>query len=129
VKDPARIEAAYNDSRGVTERFVRNALLVLDCELGSDFSRAGFDFAAFWDPENEWMDIGFHSVGAQVVHVPGIGVDVSFVGGERLRVEVSAKFRRERVEAELAAAGLALARWWTDRRRDFALALAVRASR
>ncbi len=125
VKDPARIEAAYNDSRGVTERFVRNALLVLDRELGSDFSRARFDFAAFWDPENEWMDIGFHSVAAQVVHVPRVGVDVPFADVERLRVEVSVKYRRKLVEAELAAAGLRLERWWTDRRGDFALCLAT----
>jgi L-histidine N-alpha-methyltransferase len=125
VKDPARIEAAYNDSRGVTERFVRNALLVLDRELGSDFSLVRFDFTAFWDPENEWTDIGFNSVGAQVVRVPKLGIEVSFADGERLRVEVSSKFRRERAEAELAAAGLRLERWWTDRQGDFALCLAI----
>ena len=125
AKDPARIEAAYNDSGGVTERFVRNALLVLDRELGSDFSRARFDFAAFWDPGNEWMDIGFRSVAAQVIRVPELGVDVSFADGERLRVEVSAKFRRERVEAELGAVGLSLERWWTDANGDFALCLAL----
>ena len=127
VKDPARIEAAYNDSRGLTEKFVRNGLLVLDRELGSDFSRARFDFAAAWDPRNEWVDIGFYSVGAQVVQVPGLSVDVEFADGERLRVEVSSKFRRERVETELGAAGLVLARWWTDEAGDFGLALAVRA--
>jgi len=127
VKDPARIEAAYNDSHGLTERFVRNALLVLDRELGSDFSRARFDFAALWDPENEWMDIGFNSVGAQVVRVPSLGVGVSFADGERLHVEVSTKFRRDRFEAELEVAGLSLERWWTDADEDFALALAVRA--
>jgi len=128
VKDPARIEAAYNDGRGVTERFVRNALLVLDRELGSDFSRARFNFAAFWDPENSWMDIGFHSVGAQVVQVPELGVEVSFAEGERLRVEVSSKFRRDRFEAELEVAGLSLERWWTDADGDFALCLAVPAA-
>lgn len=125
VKDPARIEAAYNDSRGLTEKFVRNGLLVLDRELGSDFSRARFDFAAAWDPENERMDIGFHSVGAQVAHVPVLAVVVSFVDGERLRVEVSSKFQPERVEAELEVVGLSLERWWRDADGDFALALAV----
>jgi L-histidine N-alpha-methyltransferase len=42
-----------------------------------------------------------------------------------MRTEISAKFRRERVEAELAAAGLHLARWWTDPGADFALSLSV----
>jgi L-histidine N-alpha-methyltransferase len=125
VKDPARIEAAYNDSTGVSERFQRNALAHLDRELGSDFTPARLAYLAFWDAEREWVDLGFNSVGAQVVHLPGLAIEVSFADGERLRIEVSVKFRRDRVESELAAAGLELAHWWTDRRGDFALALAV----
>ena len=46
-----------------------------------------------------------------------------FAAGEELRTEISAKFRRARVERELAAAGLQLAEWWTDDAGDFALAL------
>ena len=43
-----------------------------------------------------------------------------------MRTEISAKFRRERVEAELAAAGLELVAWWTDPAGDFALSLSAR---
>lgn len=125
VKDPAWIEAAYNDSAGVSERFQRNALAHLDRELGSDLTRARFDYLARWDPVNEWIDLGFRSVGTQVVQVPGLGVEVSFADGEHLRIEVSSKFRREGVESELAAAGLELERWWTDEAGDFALCLAT----
>jgi len=128
VKDPARIEAAYNDAAGVSERFQRNALAHLDRELGSGFTRARFDYLARWDALNEWVELGFRSAGAQVVQVPELGVEVSFADVERLRVEVSTKFRRERFEEELRAAGLALERWWTDAGGDFALCLAVRAS-
>ena len=42
-----------------------------------------------------------------------------------MRTEISAKFTRERVAAEYAAAGLALAAWWTDPAGDYALSLAV----
>lgn len=125
VKDPARIEAAYNDAAGLSERFVRNALVVLDRELGSNFSSARFVYRATWDPEHEWVDIGFDSQGAQIVHVPGLSSDVEFADGERLRVEVSSKFRRDNFEATLAGAGLTLSRWWTDARGDFALCLAL----
>jgi L-histidine N-alpha-methyltransferase len=38
---------------------------------------------------------------------------------------VSAKFRRERVAAELAAAGFTLAGWWTDKQDRFGLSLSV----
>ena len=70
------------------------------------------------------MDLGLRSAGAQTVHVPALGLDVEFADGEPLRIEVSTKFRRERVESELAASGLSLERWWTDDASDFALALA-----
>ena len=125
VKEPGRLEAAYNDSQGLTEIFIRNALAVLDGELDGNFSRAGFDYVAAWDPANEWVDIGFRSLGAQVLAVRGLEVEVAFADGEPLRVEVSSKFRRERIESELDAAGLSLERWWTDANGDFALALAV----
>jgi len=49
---------------------------------------------------------------------------VSLAAGEAIRTEISAKFRRARVESELAAAGLALDGWWTDPAGDFALSLA-----
>jgi L-histidine N-alpha-methyltransferase len=42
-----------------------------------------------------------------------------------MRTEVSAKFRRERVAAELAAAGFTMAGWWTDEQRRFGLSLSV----
>ena len=47
----------------------------------------------------------------------------AFAAGEQLRTEISAKFRREGVTAELAAAGLRLTHWWTDPAGDFALSL------
>jgi L-histidine N-alpha-methyltransferase len=42
-----------------------------------------------------------------------------------MRTEVSAKFRREGVAAELAAAGFAMRSWWTDSAGQFGLSLSV----
>lgn len=123
IKDPARIEAAYNDTDGISEAFQRNALAHLDRELGSTFAAARFEYRARWSAGDEWVDIGFRSLGSQVVPVPALGLEVAFAAGEPLRVEVSTKFRRGRVELELDTAGLALERWWTDARGDFAVAL------
>jgi len=55
--------------------------------------------------------------------VPALDLAVDFAAGEEMRTEVSAKFRKEKVAAELTAAGLRLAHWWTDRPGDFALSL------
>ena len=57
VKDPARLFAAYNDSAGVTAEFNKNILAVLNRELGADADLDAFAHDAFWDAENEWIDI------------------------------------------------------------------------
>ena len=45
-----------------------------------------------------------------------------------MRTEVSAKFRRDGVQAELAAAGLEMRSWWTDQEGRFGLSLSVPAA-
>ena len=52
----------------------------------------------------------------QRVHVGALDLDVDFARGEELRTEICAKFRRARLEADYAAAGLELDGWWTDER-------------
>ena len=125
VKDVARLEAAYNDERGVTAAFNRNILNVLNRELRADFVPERFEHAARFDPAHEWIEMVLRSTCDQRVRIGDLDLEIEFAEGEEMRTEISAKFRRERVEEELAAAGLRLARWHTDRARDFALALAV----
>ena len=125
VKDPAVLVAAYDDSAGVTAAFNKNVLAVLNAELGADFDLDAFEHVALWDAEDEWIEMRLRSTAAQQVHVPGIGLVVSFAAGEEMRTEVSAKFRRSGVEAELAAAGFALRSWWTDEAGQFGLSLSV----
>jgi L-histidine N-alpha-methyltransferase len=60
------------------------------------------------------------------VDIEGVGLTVDFASGEELRTEISAKFTRARVEADFAAAGLALERWYTDEDDLFALSLGRR---
>ena len=61
---------------------------------------------------------------AQTVHLPALDLSVDFAAGEEMRTEVSAKFSREGVTRELAAAGFTLDRWWTDVQGRFGLSLA-----
>jgi L-histidine N-alpha-methyltransferase len=59
------------------------------------------------------------------VRVPGVGLTVTFGEGEEMRTEVSSKFRRPGVTAELAAAGFALRSWWTDPEGRFGLSVST----
>lgn len=123
VKDPVRLEAAYNDSRGVTAEFNRNVLAVINRELRASFDLSRFEHVARYDADYEWMDIGLRSTSDQKVRVDDLGLVVHFAAGEEMRTEISDKFRRGGIEAELAQAGLELRHWWTDPAGDFALSL------
>ena len=124
VKDVGRLEAAYDDAAGVTAEFNRNVLAVLNRELGATFDLSRFEHLARYDTAQDWIEMRLRSDGAQVVDVPGLEIEVAFADGEEMRTEISAKFRREVVEAELGAADLELVSWWTDSAGDFALSLA-----
>ena len=63
---------------------------------------------------------------AHTVTIADLDLAVDFAAGEAMRTEISAKFRREGVEAELGDAGLALTRWWTDAGGDFAVSLSFK---
>jgi L-histidine N-alpha-methyltransferase len=123
VKDPARLVPAYDDAAGVTAEFNKNVLAVVNNELGGKFDLDAFEHVARWDPVNEWIDIRVRSLADQTVLVDDLGLYVSFTAGEEMRTEISAKFRRERLERELEDAGFELARWWTDTDGDFSLSL------
>lgn len=125
VKAEDRLVAAYDDAAGVTAEFNRNVLHVINRSLDADADVEAFEHRAVWDPEHEWVEMRLVSTRDQRVHLRALDLEVAFERGEQMRTEISSKFRRAGVEAELAAAGLDLTHWWTDPAGDFALSLSV----
>jgi L-histidine N-alpha-methyltransferase len=123
VKDVARLEAAYDDAAGVTAEFNRNVLRVINRELGADFDVDSFEHVAFFDERHERIEMWLRASSAQHVAIAQLDLQIDVAADETIRTEISCKFRREVVEAELAAAGLELRHWWTDTDGDFALSL------
>ena len=119
-KDVARIERAYNDSRGVTAEFNRNMLRVLNHELGANFEPETFEHRAFYERQAHRIEMHLVSSRPQVVTIPGIG-EVSFARGETLRTEISCKHDRDSVAALFRPAGLRVESWRTDPEGLFAL--------
>ena len=124
VKDPDTLVRAYDDASGVTAEFNRNVLRVLNRELDADFDVDAFAHVARWDTEREWIEMRLRATRAMRVHVAGLDLTVDFADGEELRTEVSAKFRKDGVRAELADSGFELVSWLTDTQGRFALSLA-----
>lgn len=125
VKDEKVLVAAYDDAAGVTAAFNRNVLSVVDRELGADFALDDFEHVARWNTRQEWIEMRLRARRALTVKIPELDLLVSFEAGEEVRTEVSAKFRKDGVRGELAAAGLRLSQWWTDSAGRFALSLAT----
>jgi L-histidine N-alpha-methyltransferase len=126
VKDTGRLVRAYDDTTGVTARFNRNVLAVVNRELDADFDVDAFQHVARWNAEEERIEMWLRTDRGQRVRVGALDLTVDFTGGEEMLTEVSCKFRPDGVSAELAAAGLRRIRWWTDSAGDFGLSLAVR---
>jgi len=126
VKDVDRLVRAYDDSAGVTAQFNRNVLTVVNRELGADFDVPAYEHVAKWNADEERIEMWLRSTRPQRVHIAALNLDVDFADGEEMLTEVSCKFRRSGVDAELAAAGLERTHWWTDEAGDFGLSLSVK---
>jgi L-histidine Nalpha-methyltransferase len=125
VKDTGRLIRAYDDNAGVTARFNRNVLAVVNRELGADFDLAAFEHVAKWNAEEERIEMWLRAKAPQRVHIAELDLTVDFADGEEMLTEVSSKFRAVGVVAELAAAGLNCTHWWTDESGDFGLSLST----
>ena len=123
VKDPRVLEAAYDDSRGVTAAFNRNVLAVINRELDADFDLEAFTHVAFFDRQHEWMEMRLRAERPQVVRIGALDVTAHFAHREEMRTEISAKFTRERLGTDLASAGMAIDEFLVDEQSRFALSV------
>jgi L-histidine N-alpha-methyltransferase len=124
VKDPAVIERAYNDAAGVTAQFNLNILNVLNRELAANFPVDQFEHVAFFDTQFEWIEMRLRAKHDFVVTLRDLNLQVSFRHNEEMRTEISAKFTRQRLEADFTASGLELVGWFPDANDLFALTIA-----
>jgi L-histidine Nalpha-methyltransferase len=129
IKDRSVLEAAYNDSEGVTAEFNRNVLRVINAGLDADFDPEAFEHVAFFDEANSWIEMRLRANGAQRVQIVGADLELTLADGEEIRTEISAKFTRDAVERELEAAGLQLDDFFTDGSELFGVAFARPAGR
>ncbi len=120
-KSKAELEAAYNDSHGVTARFNLNVLTVLNERFGTDFHVPAFEHVAFYDEAEDRIEMHLRATSSTSVTMPGAG-SVTFAAGETVRTEISCKYDRATVEEIFACAGLTVDDWF-DADGRYALAL------
>ena len=124
VKDTRVLEAAYNDSAGVTAEFNRNVLRVINRSLNADFRVDAFRHHALFNEEASRIEMHLVPESPQTVHLQDLDLTVQVSRDETIWTESSYKFTRESVIEMLEDAGLRLQSWHTDPDDFFAVALA-----
>ncbi|MBN8726786.1 MAG: L-histidine N(alpha)-methyltransferase [Xanthomonadales bacterium] len=124
VKDPALLEAAYNDAAGVTAAFTLNLLERINRELEGNFDLRLFEHRARYNPLAQRIETHIVSLADQLVRVAG--TPVRFEEGEAMLVEYSYKYTLAGFSRMAAAAGLRLAEAFTDADGRFAVVLLER---
>ena len=123
VKDARVLEAAYDDKAGVTARFNKNLLNVLNRELGAEFDPELFAHRAHYDAGAARIEMWLDSKVEQKVPVAALGLEVPFEAGEGMRTEISHKFTLGSVAHAFDEASLRLLEFYTDEEDLFGLAL------
>ena len=126
LKDVDKILAAYNDAAGLTDRFVRNVLSVINGKLGATFDPSGFEYIPFWDGCEGRVDMRLRASIPQRVRIEHLDLEVDFGEGEEIRVEISSKFHPENLRDEIDAADFAVRKTYLAPGDEFGLLLAER---
>jgi len=122
-KDPAVIEAAYNDAAGVTAAFNLNMLHHLNRRFDGDFEPDMFSHRAFYNRELHRIEMHLVSGEEQDVRLEALDLSVRFAAGESVRTEISRKFSIDGMSATFDELGFDRVQAWTDENDWFALCL------
>jgi L-histidine N-alpha-methyltransferase len=121
VKSKERLEAAYNDSKGITSEFNKNILNVINRELNADFNLSHFDHLAFFNEKKERIEMHLKSNRKVSVTISDLDLTVGFTEGETIHTEICRKFSPEKAEQMLSDAGFTINNWYTDSKEWFSL--------
>jgi len=124
LKDPAVLQAAYDDSQGITAKFNLNILARLNRELSADFDLAAFRHRTVFNHERSRIEMHLVSLRDQRVKIGDLGLEIDFRHGETIHTENCYKYSRARMESLLAGHGFQVLACFTDPQDQFCLFLA-----
>jgi L-histidine N-alpha-methyltransferase len=123
VKSRETMEAAYNDSRGVTSEFNKNVLNVLNNELKAGFDPSDFDHLAFFNEAESRIEMHLRANRDIRVKLEAIDMELKLEKGATIHTENSRKFTQKSIEDMANQAGLSIQNWYSDPDDWFSLVL------
>ena len=116
ITDSSRLEAAYNDQKGITAKFNKNILRVLRSQLGAQCNPDHFDHVARYNPDAHRIEMWLRSSQDQTIDIPDLDLSVPLKKGEEIRTELSTKYDRPLAEDLLFSSGFELVKWYNRSR-------------
>lgn len=126
-KDAATLEAAYNDSLGVTRAFIVNELGRINRELDANFDLWAFGLRSFYNEEAGRVEVYLESLREQSVEIRALNMSIHFEAGERIQMEHAYKYDVDRLAQLGKQSGFNLERTWFDQSKRFSSNLFVAA--
>jgi len=123
IKPPEILEAAYNDSQGVTSEFNKNILRHINHSLNADFNLADFEHLAVFVEEKERVEMHLRATCQTFARIADLDLVVACRPGETIHTEICKKFSRENAQKEFRESGLVATRWFTDPEGWFSLVM------
>lgn len=125
-KPKAILEAAYDDSQGVTAAFNLNILAHLNWRFQANFDLSQFRHVAFYNESQNQIEMHLESLRAQTVHLRALNCTIELAARETIHTEISRKFDLVEIQAELRGYQLNPVEIWTDRQQWFGVILCQR---
>jgi dimethylhistidine N-methyltransferase len=118
-KDPAVLEAAYNDALGVTSAFNLNVLARINRELNGTFDLHNFRHRAFYNEDVGRIEIYIESLIDQSVRIEKLDLEIEFGAGELIHTENSYKYDINGIRALAGQTDFELSHTWLDSQERF----------
>lgn len=122
-KSAAILEAAYDDSLGVTASFNLNVLQRINRELGGEFDLRLFAHRSRFNEMAGRIEMHLVSRTAQTVRIPPLNLTLDFAAGETIHTENSYKYELDDLSVLAAETGFRVAQSWFDGARQFSCSL------
>jgi len=127
LKPAEIIEAAYNDSQGVTSEFNKNMLRHINRSFNADFKIADFEHRAVFVAEKQRVEMHLRARRQTAAWIADLDVSISCRPGETIRTEICQKFSRAEADRDFHQVGLMATRWFTDPKGWFSLVMLKKA--
>ena len=123
VKDKTILEAAYDDSQGITAKFNLNVLSRINDELDADFNINNFSHYSIYNETDQRIEMNLKSLVSQSVIIAKSNLSLNFNKDELIHTEYSHKYHASQIKKLLTDVGFTIKNIWLDDKKYFSLTL------